>query len=84
MKKVVKLKGITSKETRQAYLSASEEERDSLRSQIEKESHMMIDRMAEKGYRLEATVAAVFGVFTRGAAAGTIKLLSTADRSPTP
>jgi hypothetical protein len=76
MKKVAKIKGIVSRPLQIRYLEASEAERASLRRAIEEESHWMIDKMRRKGYRLEATVADVFGVFTRGAAAGTVRVCS--------
>jgi hypothetical protein len=56
---------------------ASEEERESLETVIERESQWMIDKMARKGYRLEATVDRVYGLFTRGSAQGTVRLEGT-------
>ena len=41
----------------------------------------MVDRMAVKGYRLEATVADVLGVFTRGPARGAIKMLEAEEQA---
>ena len=75
MKKVAKIKGICSRPLQQRYLAAGPEERAALRELVEKESGWMIDKMARKGYRLEATVAGVYGIFTRGPASGTIELV---------
>lgn len=83
MKRVSKLAGIVGKPLQRRYLSASEEEREALESVIERESRWMIEKMARKGYRLEATVARVYGVFTRGSAQGTVRLESEAATKST-
>ncbi len=75
MKRVSKLAGIVSKPLQRRYLLATEAERRALLPVIEQESQWMIDRMARKGYRLEARVADVYGLFTRGSARGTVCLV---------
>lgn len=74
MKRISKLAGLVSKPLQRKYLVATPEERASLHSLIEKESEWMVQKMARKGYRLEATVADVYGLFTRGAARGTVRM----------
>jgi len=74
VKKVARIKGICSRPLQARYLAAGDEEREVLRGLVEKESLWMIRKMARRGYRLEATVAGVYGVFTRGPAEGTIEL----------
>ena len=75
MKRVSKLAGIVSKPLQRRYLLATEAERENLLPAIERESQWMIDKMARKGYRLEARVCGVYGLFTRGAARGTVRLV---------
>lgn len=75
MKRVCKLAGIVSRPLQARYLMATEAEREALLPVIQQESRWMIDKMAGKGYRLEATVNEVFGLFTRGSARGTTRLL---------
>ncbi len=79
MKKVVKVKGIVSRPLRQRYLYAPEAERAALKPVVDEESRWMIERMAARGYRLEATVSDVLGIFTRGPAAGALKPLEQRD-----
>lgn len=74
MKKVARIKGIVSKPLQQRYLTANESERLAMRELIERESQWMVEKMARKGYQLEGTVAEVYGIFTRGAARGTLKV----------
>ncbi|MCB9851436.1 MAG: hypothetical protein H6817_12110 [Phycisphaerales bacterium] len=75
MKRVSKLAGIVSKPLQRRYLLATESERQSLLPIIERESRWMLDKMAGKGYQLEAKVAGVYGLFTRGIARGTVQLV---------
>ena len=72
--KVVKIKGLCSRPLQQRVLMAAEPERSALLDAVHKESGWMISKMQRKGFTLEATVAGVFGVFTRGPATGTIAL----------
>ena len=84
MKRVSKLVGIVSKPLQRSYLCASPTERESLLPVIEQESHWMIERMAGKGYQLEGRVAEVYGLFTRGTARGTLRIVREAQRSREP
>lgn len=77
MNRVSKLCGIVSKPMQSRYLAASPDERRSLQPAIDQESQWMIDKMARKGYQLEATVAGVYGLFTRGVARGTVQWIQT-------
>ncbi len=72
MKKLAKLKKLCSRPMQIRFLAASEEERKALRSVIEDEAQWVIRKMERKGFQLEATVCEVYGVFTRGAAKGTL------------
>ena len=75
MKKVVRVVGLCSRPLQQRYLAATPSERESLRQVVEQESVWIMGKMQNKGYRLEARVAGVLGIFTRGPASGTIELL---------
>ena len=70
MKRICKLAGIASKPLQQRYLAATPEEREAL---VEQESQWMLEKMARHGYRLEATVAGVYGLFTPGQAQGAVR-----------
>jgi hypothetical protein len=74
MAKVVKVKGLCSRPLQRRILEASEAERAGLLETVEAESSWMIEKMGRKGYTLEAVVAGVYGVFTRGPAAGKLEL----------
>lgn len=75
MKKVARIRGIVSKTLQERYLGATEDERLAMRELIDRESRWMIEKMGRKGYQLEGTVAEVYGIFTRGAARGRLKVL---------
>lgn len=81
MKRVCKLAGIVSKPLQRRYLQSTPEEQAELRSTIESESRWMIDKMSRKGYRLEAIVAGVYGLFTRGEASGRVELVDRVEKS---
>jgi hypothetical protein len=72
MKKIVKIKGIVSVPNQLRYIGSSPHEREELRPIIESESQWMIQKMERKGFRMEGTVADVYGIFTRGPAVGTL------------
>ena len=74
VKRVCRLTGIVSRPLQTRYLLATEAERETLKPVIQQESRWMVDKMARKGYRLEATVSEVFGLFTRRGAIGTVRL----------
>ena len=75
MKKVARIVGLCSPPLQRRYLSATPSERTALDPIVDQESHWIIDKMGRKGYRLEAKVGGVYGIFTRGQARGTIRLL---------
>ena len=81
MKKVAKLKKLVSRPLQVRYLNASEQERESLLPVIEAERRWRIDKLTRKGYQLEATVAEVYGVFTRGTARGTLNTSAAATEA---
>ncbi|MHC5111579.1 MAG: hypothetical protein ACYTHJ_17070 [Planctomycetota bacterium] len=81
MKRVSTLKGLCGKPLQRRYLAATEEERQALEPLIERESQWIIDKLARKGYQLEARVAGVYGLFTRGAGRGTISLVERGEKS---
>jgi len=74
MKRICRLAGIVSKPLQRRYLAATPEEREALAPVLESESRWMLEKMARRGYRLEATVAGVYGLFTRGQAQGAVRL----------
>ena len=76
MKKPAKLKRLVSRPMQIRYLAASDENRQAMRQLIEEESQWRINKMQKRGFRLEATVDDVFGLFTRGPARGKVKLVS--------
>ena len=76
MKKVVKVRGIVSRPLKARYLYANEAERAALKPVVDEESRSIIDRMAARGFQLEATVADVLGIFTRGPAVGALEVLA--------
>ena len=76
MQKTAKMKWLIRKPVRLRYFAATPEQREALQPVIEAERAWRIGKMAKKGFQLEATVADVFGVFTRGSAQGTVQLVS--------
>ncbi len=76
MKKPCKLQSLVSKPLLRRWLVATPVERDALRPVVEKEADWRIRRREHKGWVLEARVAEVFGLFTRGQGRGTIHLLA--------
>ena len=48
--------------------------REALLKVVDAESDWIINKMAKKGYRLEGTVADIYGIFLRGSACGTIRM----------
>ena len=76
MKRVSKLKGLVGKPLQKRYLSATESEREALQPMIDRESEWIMQKMYRKGYKLEATVSGIYGLFTRGAAVGTTKIVA--------
>ena len=76
MMKVVKIKGLCSRPLQQRVLAAGDEERAALLGLVEKEKDWMIHKMRNKGFELEGTVAGVYGIFTRGSASGTLRVLT--------
>jgi len=73
MKKIVKVKGLCSRELQAQVLAAEGDERRALLERIVEERHWMIARMHAKGYELEASVFGIYGIFTRGPARGTLR-----------
>ena len=79
MKKVARIVGLCSKPLQARYLAAAPGERTALDAIVEHESDWIINKMRKKGYRLEARVAGVYGIFTRGQARGTIRALEPSE-----
>ena len=73
MKKVVKLRKLVSRPMQIRFQLASEEEREAMRPVIQEEGKWVIQKMAKKGFELEATVFDVYGLFTRGPAKGNLR-----------
>jgi hypothetical protein len=81
MKKVVRVVGLCSRPLQARYLAATEDERLALREVVDSESWWIMDRMRGKGYELEARVGEIYGIFTRGHARGTIRVLEEAAQA---
>jgi hypothetical protein len=77
MMKVVKIKGLCSKPLQRRILEATDAERHALRGLADRERDWIINKMHRKGYELEAVVAAMVGIFTRGPARGTLEVQKT-------
>jgi hypothetical protein len=78
MKKVSRIVGLCSRPLQRRYLAATPEERRTLDEVVRSESDWIISKLRRKGYELEGTVCGVYGVFTRGQARGTLRLLDAA------
>jgi hypothetical protein len=74
-RKMLKTRKFGSPRLRRRYLAATPGEREQLRPILEAERETVLRRMNARGYRLEAVVADVVGVFTRGAGSGAIRLV---------
>jgi hypothetical protein len=81
MKKVARIVGLCSRPLQLSFLAASPTERQALERVVEQESDWIVNKMRSKGYELEGTVAGVYGIFTRGPARGTIRVLEPAAKS---
>ena len=74
--KNVKLKKLLRSPLRKRYQLAGQDQRSALESVIADEREAVVATMSERGYRLEAVVGDVYGVFTRGSAVGTTRMVS--------
>lgn len=74
--KNVKLKDLLRSPLRKRYLLAGQDQRLALESVVADERAAVVAMMSERGYRLEAVVGDVYGVFTRGSAVGTMRVVS--------
>lgn len=79
MKKIVKMRKLVSRPMQIRYQTASAEERAAMRSVIDQESQWVVEKMAKKGFQLEATVFDVYGVFTRGPAQNSLQTTAAAE-----
>lgn len=72
--KNVRLKKLVRSPIRKRYQLASHDQRLALESFVADEREAVVANMGERGYRLEAVVGDVYGVFTRGSAVGTARI----------
>lgn len=82
MSKHLRLKPFARRALRRRYLKASDEDRAALRPALEASRDEVVQRMVARGYRLEATVSDVMGLFTRGPARGSIRLHESPTTEP--
>jgi hypothetical protein len=76
-KKLTKLKKLVSGSLIRQLAQASPDDLETLRVEVERARQKRLRKMEKKGYRLEAVVADVYGVFTRAAAIGTLRPVET-------
>ena len=76
MAKDAKLKKLMPSPLRRRYVAAHPEQKQALESLAASEREAVIAKMGDKGYRLEAVVGEVYGLFTRGSAVGTTRMAS--------
>ena len=82
MAKTVKLKKLMRSPLKKRYLAAGPEHRAALESLAAGERDAVITKMSNRGYRLEAVVDDVYGLFARGSAVGTTRMASQDEGGP--